>query len=167
MGDSEFWPIGRKVGKMWHTPIKVNMLYELIESSPVPVKFVGTMNTSDVCGTYFHFSKSEMGKARIEIDNQLSDGLKIGTLIHEIGHAVCGAKGCECLENPDHAEREIHTNKFLLKWLLKHKQKKILKMEIKSIIRQANGNACRKYYDKAAKHTMGLKLWQKCLDYIK
>ena len=71
------------------------------------------------------------------------------------------------MKNSDHAKREIHAHKYTLKWLLKYKRKEILKQEMKSIVKQANGYACYEYYTKAAKHIMKLKLWQKCLDYIK
>ena len=140
---------------------------QLIQLSPVPVEFVDTIDNGLFAGMYYHTKKHTGKEAYIEILNRLDDCEKIRTLIHEIAHANCGAKNCKCMKNPDHTKREIHANRFVLSWLLKHKQKEALKEEMEQLTQQANGNTCRAYYEKAAKHIIKLKLWHKCLDYIK
>ena len=141
---------------------------ELKRLSPVPITFVDVMRNENFCGVFCHGKEFDGdGKAYIEISNGLEHYQKIATSIHEIGHAKCYEKNCKCMRNPDHTEREIHAVKFQLRWLLKYKQKEGLKWETDSIIRQANGHASYGYYIKAAKHIMKLKLWQKCLNYLK
>ena len=144
----------------------MDIIERLIRLSPVPVEFVDETTVSDFCGTYFK-TGTYAGKTYIEIWDKLNDSEKIITLIHETGHAMCDAKNCECMKNSDHTEREIHANKFTLNQLIKHKLKKELKLEMKRIAEQARGLVCREYYIEAAQHIMELKLWQKCLDYIK
>lgn len=140
----------------------------LIHLSPVPVYFMDVMSISDFCGIFWQGKKHDGdGHAYIEISTELENYQKISTLVHEIGHAKCYEKNCKCMKNSDHAKREIHALKFQLRWLLKYKQKGGLKWEMDSLIKQANGQACRTYYVKAAKHIMKLKLWQKCLDFIR
>lgn len=139
---------------------------QLIQLSPVPVEFVDTLNNSHFAGAYYH-AKEYAGKPRIKIVNELDNNEKMVTLIHEIAHAKCDAKGCKCMKNPDRTVREYHANKFTLTWLLKHKQKELLKQEMDVIIGQANGLSNYEYYVEAAKHIMKLKLWHKCLNYIK
>ncbi|KKN19125.1 hypothetical protein LCGC14_0948810 [marine sediment metagenome] len=144
------------------------MLDRLIESSPVPIKFVDAVDNPYWCGIYYQGeTKGYTGKARIEILAELDNCQKMSTVVHEIGHAQCDARDCKCMKNSDYTEREIHAYKFTLSWLLKHKQKKTLKQEIYSLRRQASGDTCSEYYTKAAKYIMKLKLWQKCLDYVK
>lgn len=143
------------------------ILKQLVKLSPVPIKFVDIMDNCNFIGCYYQGEiKGYIGKARIEIFDDLTDCRKMITLVHEIGHAQCDAKNCECMNNPDHAQREIHANKFTLSWLLKHKQKEALDREMNNITQQANDNTCYEYYAKAAKHVIALKLWQKCLSYI-
>lgn len=123
------------------------------------------MNNPFFVGVYYR-NKEYMGKARIEILDDLSTDQKIATLVHEIAHAICDVKNCRCMQNPDHTKREIHAVKFTLSWLLKHKQKELLQQEINQLRRQANGYSNYDYYIRAAKHIMKLKLWQKCIDYL-
>lgn len=139
---------------------------QLISLSPVPIKFVDIMINPNWSGVYFDNTHSS-GYRHIEIRDDLTDNQKIGVLIHEIGHAICNEKSCRCMQNPDHLKREIHASKFVLLQLLKYKQKEILKNEMECLTRQANGNSNYEYYIKAAKHVMKLKLWQKCLNYVK
>ena len=139
-------------------------LKDLVCLSPVSVYFF-EMDGIFV-GTYYDKAESITGKAHIEIDSKLTNNQKITTLIHEIGHAFCDAKGCKCMKNSDHTEREIHTNIFVLRQLIKHKQKEILREEIHHIEQVAAGAAFHEYYINAADHIMKIKLWQKCLDYI-
>ena len=140
---------------------------ELIQLSPVPVKFTNDIYNPHFAGVYYEGeTKGYTGKARIEIADDLTNCQKIRVLVHEIGHAICDMKNCKCMSNPDHVKREIHANKFVLSWLLKHKQKEALKQEILQLEGQANGQTCYGYYEKAAKHVMKLKLWQKCINYI-
>lgn len=143
----------------------MNMLIEqLIQLSPVPVEFTDTMSV--FAGTYWSIEDCS-DKPRIEIANDLTNSQKTTTLIHEIGHALCDNKSCECMKNPDHTKREIHANKFTLSRLMKYKLKEGLKEEMERITQQADGLTSHVYYTDAAQHVMKLKLWQKCLDYVK
>lgn len=142
------------------------MIEQLKRLSPVPIEFKDEMSILDFSGIYYSTDGFTGKTAYIEVSNNLDNDQKIAVLVHEIGHATCDVKGCKCMKNPDHTEREIHANKFTLKWLLKHKQKEALSGEINCITKQANGFSSRSYYITAARHIMGLKLWQKCLNYI-
>lgn len=154
------------VSVVWYTMIM--NIKQLIQLSPVPVEFVHEMDNPNFIGVYYQGKiKGYTGKACIEILDELDNCQKVAVLVHEIAHANCDVKNCKCMKNMDHTEREIHANKFVLSWLLKHKQKEALKREINGLTQQANGCTNYKYYIKAAKHVMGLKLWQKCLDYVK
>lgn len=143
----------------------MNTIENIKRLCPVPIHFMDTMTHSQFAGCYYDI-KDCSGKPYIEIDNSLTDSQTITTLIHETGHALCDSKGCKCMSNPDHTEREIHANKFVLRQLMKYKLKKELKEEMERIEQQVIGNTIYVYYEHAAKHTMKLKLWQKCLDYI-
>jgi len=142
------------------------MIEILKRLSPVPIEFVDEMEIPGYDGMFWGNEVSSIGHPYIEIDNNLENYQKIATLIHEIGHALCGEKKCQCVktyeENPKLAE--IHAYKYELKWLLEHKQKKALKYEmegIKSFIENRPD-----HYAEAAKHIMKLKLWQKCLNFV-
>jgi len=135
--------------------------------SPVPIEFVDEMRCFGFCGMFWDDGVSSIGHPFIEIDNNLENHQKIATLIHEISHAICSGKNCKCVKiyekNP--ALAEIHAYKYELKWLLKHKQKGALKYEIEQIELHIKNRS--DHYVEAAKHIMKLKLWQKCLDYVK
>ena len=141
------------------------MLEMLKQLSPVPIEFVDEMECWGYSGMYWG-ETSSIGHPYIEISNGLENHQKIATLIHEIGHALCDEKKCQCVktykENPKLAE--IHAYKYELKWLLEHKQKRALKYEMECI---ESCVECRlDHYVVATKHIMELKLWQKCLDYV-
>ena len=138
---------------------------ELKRLSPVPVSFMDVMTHRQFSGAYYSI-KYCSGKPCIEIRKDLTNGQKIITLIHEVGHALCDSEGCKCMSNPDHTQREIHANKFVLRRLMKYKLKKEIKVEMVQIEKQANGLTNYIYYKTAAKHIMKLKLWQKCLNYL-
>lgn len=152
---------------MWYIPIRNTIFDELIKTSPVSVNFVSEINISSSAADAttiggFLPGKDGQVKACIEVLNSLSKRQKIATLLHEIGHAKCSKKKCECrLVNS--AKGEIHANGYALNWLLKNKHKKILKTEMKLI---KNNSDRIDYYGEAAKHIMKLKLWQECLEYI-
>lgn len=147
--------------------LKVMRFNRLKKLSPVPIHFVNEIYNPNWCGVYYGSHTNQTGKElSIEIIDSLTDSQKTITLVHEIGHALCDSKGCECMKSPDHTQREIHAYKFTLKYLMKHKLKAELKSEIAQIIHQANGNTSYAYYQKTAKHIMKLRLWRKCLDYV-
>ena len=133
--------------------------------SPVPIEFVDEMQCWGYDGMFW-YKDSTLGHPYIEILDSLEKDDKIATLIHEIAHAVCHEKNCECLKiykkNP--VLTEIHAYKYELKWLLKHKQKRALKNEIKRIESYIEYRS--DHYVDVAKHLMKLKLWQKCLNFV-
>lgn len=138
------------------------MIDKLIKLSPVPVSFTDTV-IPGYDAMYWHegiFS----GKAHIEINSNLTEAQKIASLLHETAHAICVVKNCKCMKNPDKTEREIHAYISELRELLKHKQTEGLKDTITKLKYAAKGN---NYYAKAAKQIMKLKLWKKCLKFIK
>lgn len=143
----------------------MNRLKDLKRLCPVPIHFMDIMTHPQFAGAYYDIG-NHSGKPHIEIDNSLTGSQKITTLIHEIGHALCDSKDCKCMSNPDHTEREIHANKFVLRRLMKYGLKKELREEMERIEQQAYGGALYAYYECAAKHTIKLKLWQKCSDYV-
>ena len=142
------------------------MIEMLKRLSPVPIKFVDEMRHWGYDGMFWYGNFSP-GHPYIEILNDLEKHIKIAVLIHEIAHAMCNEKNCKCLKmyekNP--ALAEIHAFKYTLKWLLEHKQKRALRYELK-VIESYIENRSDHYVD-VAKHIMKLKLWQKCLNYVK
>lgn len=145
------------------------MIDKLIKLSPVPVEFTDTIEIG-YAGTFWH-KKYDCERPPlpnhipyIEIKDDLETSEKISALIHEISHAKCHEKNCDCVESPDYTKREIHAFKFQLKWLLKHKQKESLK-DAMAVIKE--GLNRHDHYLKAAKHIMKLKLWKKCVEFIK
>lgn len=145
---------------------------QLIQLSPVPVKFIADNIMSSkfinivTFGRYIYSNGKSFDVTipRIEILNSLNYHKKIGTLLHEIGHAKCDEKNCKCITSNDSAESEIHAYKYTLEQLLKYKLKKSLKQEIHHIKNQLERDD---FYGRAAKHIMKLKLWQECLAYAK
>ena len=152
---------------MWYIPTRDTVLCDLIKLSPVSISFVSKINISFTANAItigaFYSKQDGQVKTYIEVLNSLSKYQKIATLLHEIGHAKCDMKKCKCISVCS-AEGEIHAYEYTLMWLLKNKQKKVLKVEMKRI---KNNRDRIDYYGKAAKAIMKLKLWQKCLDYVK
>ena len=139
----------------------IDILKKLKQLSPVPVKFVH--DTDVFLGRYCDRGKYEEYPC-IKIINCLDNHEKIAVLTHEIGHALCYKKGCECTASyDDYIKREIHAFKYSLNWLLKNEQKESLHWSIMSIKAFLNRYD---HYAKVAEHIMKLKLWQKCLDYV-
>ena len=143
------------------------MIEMLKRLSPVPIEFVDEMIDWGYSGMFWDEKGSLVGHPYIEILDSLEEHEKIAVLAHEIGHAICKEKNCECFKvykkNP--ALVEIHAYKYDLNWLLKHKQKRALKYEIRQLELHVENRS--DHYTEAAKHIMKLKLWQKCLDYVK
>jgi len=155
---------------MGYVPTRDTMFIDLIQLSPVPVNFVSAKKKIGFSfagiriGVYYCESPKSKVEPHIEILNSLNKHKMIGTLLHEIGHARCDREKCSCLKSDDLAESEIHAYEYTLEWLLKNKQKKTLKTEIKHIKRQVDKMD---YYGDAIKHIMKTELWQKCLNYVK
>jgi len=115
-------------------------------------------------GLYFDKNNYMSYSPRIEIAKGLKKHRRISILAHEIGHALCSEKNCKCMiGRNNHILAEYHAFKFELGWLLKHKQKKALKSAIHDIKDYHDVNA----HQFAAERIMKLKLWQKCLGYVK
>lgn len=133
--------------------------------SPVPIEFVAPK--LDCFAQYCGGNKNINLFKRIEIDKTLKSHESIAILAHEIAHALHDAKNCDCMKNPNHKYREIHAHKDSLKFLLKHKQKKALKWLIERIKEHTIEGAWNNEAQPAAERIMKLKLWQKCLDYVK
>ncbi|MCK5611627.1 hypothetical protein KAR91_57685 [Candidatus Pacearchaeota archaeon] len=152
---------------MWYIPIWPTWfitLDNIIQLSPVPVRFVNDI-LSGSNGFYSHNENFDFdANHHIGIKDDLKDYQKIAVLIHEIGHAKCDKKNCDCMKNPNHKYREIHAYMYELKWLLKHNQREGLNWIVNKLIDIANWEPG--YYTEAAKHIMKTKLWQKCLRYI-
>lgn len=151
---------------MWYIPIKDTMLSDLVRTSPVSVSFVPEVNVSPTANAItigaFYPKKDNQIKTCIEILDSLSKHQKIVTLLHEIGHAKCDMKKCKCIFVCS-AEGEIHAYEYALTWLLKNKQKKVLKAEMKYI---KNSYDRMDYYGDAVRHIINSKLWQKCLNFV-
>ena len=97
----------------------------------------------------------------IEISNSLSKHEKLATLLHEIGHSKCSEKGCSCIMVVGE-EGERHAYMYTLQWLLEHKCKKTLKIEMRymvSLVRRPD------HYGKAVRHIMATVLWEDCKHY--
>lgn len=135
------------------------MIDKLIKLSPVPVNFVDTIQHA---GNYCYDSGKYEKDAHINVYTEQKEYKKIGTLAHEISHAMCDADNCGCIKSL-REEREIHAYVFELNWLLKHKQKEALEHVIHKLTNFTEGND---YYAEAAKHIMKLKLWKKCLKFV-
>ena len=137
---------------------------EVIETleqlSPVPVLFRDTEGEG-CSGIYF----SGPNVPYIVVSNSLKEHRKIIiVLVHEIGHAICGEKECKCINQTDKTLTEIHAMKFELNWLLRHKRTEELNLAAGTIEYYLNQSD---NYGNAAKHIMKLKLWQRCLDYLR
>ena len=137
---------------------------QLIQLSPVPVRFVH--DTGDYLGRYCHDNAHEEWPLtrHIKIVDSLDDYGKISVLVHEIGHAICYGKNCECVKTCDYIMREIHAFEYMLKWLLENKQKESMKWSIKTLKTFLDRYD---HYTQVSKHIMKSELWQKCLDYVK
>ncbi len=95
----------------------------------------------------------------IKISDSLSYHEKTSTLLHEIGHALCWKKNCDCCwKNKKY--REIHADEYALNWLLENNLSKSLQKKllyIKCLSEQNN------YHGEAARHTMKTELWIECI----
>lgn len=141
----------------------MNELEKLIELAPCVVEFVSMPFFVDGA---FHHPK---GIAHhIEVDRMAQKDTQIAILAHEIGHALCEAKGCKCRNSlpGNHEPAEYHAMKFALTWLLKHQCKVSLRDEFCNIRGLAKNSIKFSAHHKAAKRITKLKLWQKCEDYI-
>lgn len=109
----------------------------------------------------FYIAKigDRFNRPHIKIWNGLSYYSRVGTLLHETGHALCHKENCECCRK-DRMYREIHANEHALNWILKYKLNKVLTEEVWFILKLSEQN---NYHGKAARHTMKSGLWQKCM----
>ena len=140
------------------------MIEMLKQLSPVPITVMALEYPKDLGVFYWGGEIAPFSGRRIEISELLSQPQHIVVLSHEVGHALCLAKNCKCFNNPNIIKREIHAHKYTLRLLLKHKQKEALKWAVEDI---KNRSYYQDGFEKILKHLVKLKLWQKCLDYVK
>lgn len=137
------------------------MLEILKRLSPVPIEFV--CKNDSYLGRYYHEDNYEDYPC-IKIVDEMPNDEKLSVLAHEIGHALCYEKKCECtLVGKDYIKREIHACEYQLSWLLEHEQLKSLEWSIKTLKEWLSRYD---YFAKVAQNIIKMKLWQKCLDYI-
>ena len=145
-------------------------LRDIVQLSPVPVSFVGKERmTADkfsnvvTFGRYYfgRYSKTKNERVPyIEIFDGLGYYKKIGTLLHEIGHAKCDKEKCECWKSDKMAE--IHAYSYTLKWLLKYKLRKSLEYEIIHLKRNSDRDD---YHGEAIREVMKSELYRECVNY--
>lgn len=153
---------------MWYIPIIIESGIDYVISlSSVPISFVGEIGVSKdgeiVIGRCYYTGNLFDSKlqSHIEIRNDLGEHEKIACLLHEISHIKCYKKKCECSKPINKLKAEIHAFTYTLKWLLKYKHKKALKIEMQLIQSYSKG-----LYYEVAKHIIKSKLWKKCMKYI-
>lgn len=109
----------------------------------------------------FYIAKigDQFNRPHIGIRDSLSYHQKISTLLHEVGHALCYEKNCECCRK-NRKHREIHAWEYALSWMLEHELKKALLEALWFILKLSEQD---NYHGEASRHIMKTKLWQKCL----
>ena len=136
------------------------LLSEIIKLSPVNIEFVDAITGHPSwIGVYWG---SHRPKRSIEVVNRLSTELKIATLLHEIGHANCSAKGCSCVKVVT-CLGELYAEMFALQWLLDGKHKCILRTDMEHLERVWPNNGI---YGDAWEDLIKTKLWKDCKRYI-
>ena len=87
----------------------------------------------------------------------------MGVLAHEIGHALCHKRHCNCFINGDKALRELHAMRFSLRFMLRYKLTAALRQEIKSL----SGKYKNDHFRKATKLIKKEKIWRESLRFIR
>ena len=142
-----------------------NIINELIDSIPYPVIFkkdLGGTSTSTVIGRW----KPSNGMNQysiIEIRDGQSEYQTLSTLLHEIGHTKCTENKCKCTKVKS-ADGELHANTYMLRWLLKHKCKTTLKIEMFTLLKSKDRTD---YYGDSIRQLIKTPIWKKCNKYIK
>ncbi|MCK4824347.1 hypothetical protein KA005_51825 [bacterium] len=83
-------------------------------------------------GTYWQKNDSinVFLEGRIELQKNLSDIEQEATLVHELGHARCDKRDCECMYSRwtefSRVRIELHAELYALHFLLKHHRKQAL-----------------------------------------
>jgi len=145
--------------------MKTKLIEIMIQKSPVPVEFNSVLSSPGYYGLHHKKGNKYSGsRAYIEILDDLSDEKKLSVLVHEISHALCEQKNCECQQDKSDVLKEQHAYSYELKWLLKHKLKTILKNSMEHIKNLSEDSIFK--YEKATKNIIKTKLWQKCLEYV-
>lgn len=133
----------------------------LISGLRYPVVFVKGFDKDSVIGKWIPANGLNRYSS-IEIRNDLDEHTKLATLLHEIGHSRCDDAGCRCVKVISE-EGERHAYMYTLQWLLKHKCRETLKVEmqyIRSLKKRSD------YYGEAVKYVMALALWKDCKRYV-
>jgi len=92
----------------------------------------------------------------ILIDKDLRGAVKMGCLLHEIGHAIHHAEGCRCMTLSNHTLAEYHAMRFVMKHI-KDNPVLIRVFIDKTIFLLVKGDS---EYRTAAERIMKLKQWK-------
>ena len=137
------------------------MLSELIKLSPCPVHFKTLQLYGQFCNTTTHSNRW------IEIKENISVDIQVGTLAHEIGHCICYDKGCKCYNPKKKALCEYHAFMYSLSLLYLIGDKNILRICMENMITSYYKNSGGWYkYHIATKHAMNTNLWQRCIKLV-
>ncbi len=134
----------------------------LVKLSPYPVRvepepFIGI------------FKRVRYGQPHIIIDDGIiSSHEGMAVLLHEIGHAICHKKKCECYKvlagNSHTYLPEYHAERFAFRFMLQKKMNEVLNWRINFLI-----DGCGEfedYHNKAIDRLRTDPIWQKCKDYL-
>lgn len=147
----------------------MNYLEEVYQFSPVEIREVLPLRLAahGFSAAYYNKAMREEGCPHIEYRSDLTEEEKLLDLVHEVGHAVCDKNDCRCMRSTKYKwMREYHAAIFSLKWWLKRKDKRHLKLTIEDIKIWRTYSIHNGIYQKATKKVVKLKLWQKCLNFI-
>ena len=119
----------------------------------------------------FHTRKSKYGDGRIELKREnlvLQANMpriqKEATLVHELGHARCAGRQCECLLHNNKMQAELHAELYALHFLLKHHRKQALRFRINVLHPYWYGKDAR--YNDALLIIKTRKIYTRCKKYI-
>jgi hypothetical protein len=114
-------------------------------------------------GCYEHAGVANNQTPRILIQEGQSEDVTIYSIAHELGHALCGKKGCRCMarDRKDSVLAEYHAEIFNLRWQLRRKNKGAMRKTLNNIEKYTVSHP---YSDhvKAWNMLKKLKLWEKC-----
>lgn len=142
----------------------MTLLEKMIQLSPVPVRFIRKsifwrLRLSPRAGQYCHRG-IDANHPHIEVVDRLSYDAKLAVLAHEIGHAICDKRDCDCMTYDDDTMTEIHACRFALKWLLGLKQGEALRWSRRCIRFNYTPVGCR-----VMEQLRDSELWEESLTY--
>ena len=126
---------------------------------------------SKVNGEYIHhnFCMKEWPEKFVFIRKNLSNCLKMTTFFHELGHALCHKKDCNCHYFDNKVLAEVHAYKHQLEMCLKKKLLPCVKKsirEIKIVAEEINEKTFPIYYNNACKKVIETAIWEKCNNFL-